>query len=271
MSVMEKKKGPVSSASDGPGTPGERKETIGTEFGDRTDRIDNVAPPATSSPLKLDFIPLHGAQDVDAKGKPLGKAPLRSGWRRSAPMNDAEVSAHLAKGKNVGARLRDDQLVIDADPRNYKPGDDPLARLRRDVGLPDGPTVETGGGGLHIYLRRPAGLKLRDALDEYPGLEFKTLGRLVVVPPSIHPNGKPYAWDPLCGPEMTEPDAPDALINLLQKLETASVTSGGSWSIEQLSIALEGLDAREFDTNELWLPIAMACLLYTSPSPRDRG
>jgi hypothetical protein len=259
MSVPENEKGPVSSASDGPGTPDERKETIGTEFGDRTDRIDNAAPPATSSPLKLDFIPLHAPKDVDAKGKPLGKAPLRSGWRTSPAMNDAEVSAHLAKGKNVGARLRDDQLVVDADPRNYKPGDDPLARLRRDVSLPDGPTVETGGGGFHIYMRRPAGLKLRDALpDLYPGVEFKTLGRLVVVPPSIHPNGKPYAWDPLCGPEMTEPDAPDALIDLLRRPETASVASGGSWSIEQLSIALEGLDAREFDTNELWLPIAMA-------------
>jgi hypothetical protein len=254
---MEKMNGPVSSASDGPGTPGERKETIGTEFGDRTDRIDNAAPQATSSPLKLDFIPLHGAQDVDAKGKPLGKAPLRSGWRTSPAMNDAEVSAHLGKGRNVGARLRDDQLVIDADPRNYWSGDDPLARLRRDVGLPDGPTVETGGGGLHIHLRKPAGLKVRDTLDEYPGLEFKTLGRLVVVPPSIHPNGRPYAWDPLCGPEMAVSDAPDALINLLQKPETASAASGGTWSIEQLSIALEGFDAREFGTNDRWLPIAM--------------
>ncbi|MCA3186277.1 MAG: bifunctional DNA primase/polymerase [Methylobacterium sp.] len=258
MSLMEKMNGPVSSASDGPGTPGERKETIGTVFGNRTDRIDNAAPLATSSPLKLDIIPLCASKDVDAKGRPLGKAPLRSGWRRSAPMGYAEVSAHLAKGKNVGARLREDQLVIDADPRNYRRGDDPLARLRRNIGLPDAPTVETGGGGFHIYLRRPAGLKLWDALGEYPGVEFKTLGRLVVVPPSIHPNGKHYAWDPLCGPEMTVPDAPDALIDLLRRPETASVASGGSWSIEQLSIALEGLDAREFDTNELWLPIAMA-------------
>ncbi|KAF0232044.1 MAG: hypothetical protein FD175_239 [Beijerinckiaceae bacterium] len=258
MSALENEKGPVSSASDGPGTPGERKEIIGTEFGDRTDRIDNVAPPATSSPLKLDIIPLHGAKDVDANGKNVGKAPLRSGWQRAAAMNDAEVSAHLAKGKNVGARLRDDQLVIDADPRNYWPGDDPLARLRRDVGLPDGPTVETGGGGFHIHMRKPAGLKVRDTLDEYPGVEFKTLGRLVVVPPSIHPNGTPYRWDPLCGPDMAVPNATDALINLLQKPDMASVASGGSWSIEQLSIALEGFDAREFSTNESWLPIAMA-------------
>ncbi|MCA3632229.1 MAG: bifunctional DNA primase/polymerase [Methylobacterium sp.] len=257
MSALENEKGPVSYASDGPGTPSERKETIGTEFGNRTDRIDNAAPLATSSPLKLDFIPLHAPKDVNDKGKPLGKAPLRSGWRKSVPMTDAEVSAHLAKGKNVGARLRDDQLVIDADPRNYWPGDDPLARLRRDVGLPDGPTVETGAGGFHIHLRKPAGLKVRDTLDEYPGLEFKTLGRLVVVPPSIHPNGKPYAWDPLCGPEMAVPYAPDALTNLLQKPETASVASGGTWSIEQLSIALEGFDAREFGTNDRWLPIAM--------------
>ena len=178
-------------ASDAPF--GKTSGEITSEEFKHADKLENNVPSNVSTPLLLDLIPLHGPRDVDAKGRPVGKAPLRSGWRRDAPLSDAEAKAHAAKKMNLGARLRDDQLVVDADPRNYPAGDDPLARLRRDVGLPDGPTVETGGGGLHIYLRKPEGLRVRDALDEYPGVEFKTLGRQVLVPPSVHPNGRPYA------------------------------------------------------------------------------
>lgn len=229
----------------------------GTEF-KRTDAFENAADASRTSPLLLDFIPLHAPHDVDAKGRPCGKAPLLAGWRRAAPMTESEVAAHLASGGNIGARLRDDQLVIDADPRNYRAGDDALARLRRDFALPDGPTVETGGGGLHIYMRKPAGLRLRDALEEYPGVEFKTLGRQVVAPPSIHPNGQPYRWDPLFGADVVAPDAPDSLLSALRRPPTASVSTGGEWTAEKLSMILEGLDARDFGTNDLWLPIAMA-------------
>lgn len=241
--------------SDAPASPSRRE--AGTEF-KRTDAIKNAADASRALPLLLDFIPLHAPKDVDAKGRPVGKAPLLGGWRRSAPMTGAEVAAHLASGRNIGARLRDDQLVIDADPRNYPAGDDPLARLRRDFALPDGPTVETGGGGRHIYMRKPEGLRLRDTLDDYPGIEFKTLGRQLVAPPSIHPNGSRYEWDPLFGADMTVPNAPEALLSALQRPPTTSVSTGGGWTTETLSMCLEGLDAREFGTNDLWLPIAMA-------------
>lgn len=232
-------------------------EKDGAEF-KRDVGFKDAAPSTAATPLLLDLIPLHGPRDVNAKGRNVGKAPLRSGWRRDAPLTRAEAAAHLARGKNLGARLLDDQLVVDADPRNYRPGDDPLARLRRDVGLPDGPTVETGGGGLHLYLRKPEGLRVRDALDEYPGVEFKTVGRQVVVPPSVHPNGRRYEWDPLLGDDMAVPDAPEALLSLLRRPPTASVSVGGGWTTDKLSMCLEGLDAREFGTNDRWLPIAMA-------------
>lgn len=213
-------------------------ESTSEEF-NRADTLENSAPSTPSVPLLLDLIPLHGPRDVDAKGRPVGKAPLRSGWRRDAPLSDAEAKAHAARGKNLGARLRDDQLVVDADPRNYPAGDDPLARLRRDVGLPNGPTVETGGGGFHIYLRKPEGLRVRDALEEYPGVEFKTLGRQVLVPPSVHPNGRPYAWDPLFGPDMTVPEAPDALLDRIRRPCVASAEPDGALSSEELSRLLE--------------------------------
>lgn len=201
-------------------------------------------------PLILDRIPL----------KPRSKAPLNRGWRRSPALTDAKVAAHLAAGGNVGAMLRDDQLVVDADPRAYEPGDDPLARLRRDFQLPSSPTVETGGGGKHLYFRIPAGMKLRDRLAEYPGIEFKSVGRQVVIPPSVHPDTeRKYVWDPLA-PE-TEPVQvlPDALIRQLQRPDRTSVASDEALSAEWLEEALSCLDVLDFSDQFKWLALAMAC------------
>jgi hypothetical protein len=225
----------------------------------QSDEMKNAAQSTKMAPLILDRIPLHKHDAKDAKGRPLGKAPLRSGWRRAPPLTDAEVSAHLDGKMNVGARLRDDQLVIDADPRHYREGDDPLARLIADLGLPFGPTVETGGGGKHIYLRKPEGVRVRDTLEDYPGIEFKTVGRQVVIPPSVHPNGRDYVWDILFGSDMAVPNATDALLDQLRRPPRASVVPDGTLTSEKLSKLLEGLDARDFDSNDKWQPIAMAC------------
>ena len=127
-------------------------EKAGSEF-DTADGTKHAAAAAGSSPLILDLIPLHAPAATDAKGRPIGKAPMHAGWRRCSPMTPAEAAAHRAAGRNLGARLRGDQLVVDADPRNYAPGDDPLQRLRHDVGLPDVPPRDTGALAAHRDLR----------------------------------------------------------------------------------------------------------------------
>ena len=187
------------------------------------------------------------------------KRPLLAGWLRMPALTDAEVAAHLDRKMNVGARLRDDQLVIDADPRSYVGGVNSLDKLVAEFRLPYAPKVETGGGGYHIYLRKPKGMRLRDRLDGYPGVEFKIWGRQVVVPPSIHPNGRRYEWDLLLDPDMAVPNAPDALLDQLRRPPRASVVPDGTLTSEKLRVLLDGLDARDFDSNDKWLPLAMAC------------
>ena len=124
----------------------------------------------------------------------------------------------MALSGNVGARLRASDLVVDADPRNYRPSDDALARLRADFGLPDCPTVETGGGGFHRYMRKPEGAEVVGSLPDYPGVEFKSLGRQVVAAGSVHPDtGRLYTWDPLDGDPSNAPDAPDALLAAIRR------------------------------------------------------
>ena len=46
----------------------------------------------------------------------------------------------------------------------------------------------TGSGGYHIYMAKPEGLSVKDSLPEYPGIEYKSFGRQVVAPGSIHPD-----------------------------------------------------------------------------------
>ena len=100
---------------------------------------------------------------------------------------------------------------------------------------------------------------MRDTLDGYPGVEFKTVGRQVVLLPSVHPNGRGYEWDALFGFDMTVPDVPDALLDRLRRPPRPSAVPDGTLTSEMLSKLLEGLDARDFDSNNTWLPLAMAC------------
>lgn len=88
--------------------------------------------------------------------------------------------ARLSATKNIGVRLRDTDLVIDVDPRNFVGGADSFADLAVDFGLPDAPFVRTGGGGFHHYFRKPADMAVLNEIAGYPRVEFKSLGRQVV-------------------------------------------------------------------------------------------
>lgn len=215
------------------------------------------------------LIPLNRPDAHDEKGRPIGKAPLNSGWRRVPPLTmDEAIQLMREEGHNVGVRLRDTDLVIDVDPRNFKDGDDPLRRLQADIGadFSDAPTVRTGSGGLHIYLKKPADVALRDSLDDYEGVEFKTLGRQVVAAGSVHPSTlKPYRLDELGELLENAPNAPHALIEVAKRPGRMAGASagylqkfGGPEALEQ---ALSFLDATEFGrgNHERWLQLAFAC------------
>jgi predicted P-loop ATPase len=126
------------------------------------------------------------------------------------------TAEELAAGGNYGVALKAGDLVVDVDPRNFALGDDPLKRLQAVVGPLGGFVVRTGGGGFHIYLRKPADILVRNDLKDYPGIEFKSLGRQVVGPGSIHPEtGNEYEIVE-AGEELP---APQALLDLIQRVD----------------------------------------------------
>jgi hypothetical protein len=85
--------------------------------------------------------------------------------------------------------------VVDADASKGKPGVLNLTTLAAaNGGLPATLKVNTGGGGLHLFLKWSPNLKtganiLAEAID------VRSDGGYVIVPPSNHASGGKYVWD----------------------------------------------------------------------------
>lgn len=91
----------------------------------------------------------------------------------------------------IGIAIPDRAIVVDADPRHN--GDHTLSELEQRHGeLPETVEAETGGGGLHIWLGVNGLRRVTATLGE--GVDLKTVGGYVVVPPSRHPSGGRYRW-----------------------------------------------------------------------------
>jgi len=144
---------------------------------------------------------------------PGGKTPL--GALAPHGKDDASRDVALVRDRwvqcptaNVGVRPAVGVVVIDVDPRSG--GATALVELTRPQGgLTPTWTAWTGGGGLHIWYRAPGPYKA--ALCR--GVDLKTRTGYVVVPPSLHPNGKRYVW----ANDLPIAEAPPWLVELMRK------------------------------------------------------
>ena len=229
-----------------------------------------------------ELIPLHRWDKRDPRtGKERGKSPVHKDWTRK-PYKNAEALAHARGGNNVGVRLTAAQLVVDWDPRNDT-GEWGVPSyvefvLWNGLDPTDWPTVVTGSGGLHHYLTKPADFAVMDSVEDFPGVEFKSKGRQVVAPGSVHPSGKSYKWYE-GGPEVYAgqvdmfgaPDAPQALIELIRRPSSAvaAAVAGGEYSQEEIALMLDELDPTDFQEHDDWLQIMMACHHASGGSARQ--
>jgi len=208
-----------------------------------------------------DLIKLHKFDTVDKEGRQRGKSPYDQYWRK-LQYTASDIEGWIRKGNNVGVRLTATDLVVDYDPRSAEPGDDPLKRFCKDVGInmDSCPMVYTGSGGIHLYLKKPADFPTVETLPAYKGLEFKTLGRQVVAAGSVHPNGSCYVWMIFSTPLAEVQDAPHRMLQLIQRSATTGNVSGdGEVTPEQLEMMLSGLNAEDYAEHDTWLKLAMAC------------
>jgi len=236
---------------------------------------ENAVPSDVETPSKPDAHLLdeygeagHGAKLIRLRGKrPVGR------WRDLPSIGVDGGKRWIATGGNVGFRMSDTDLVIDIDPRNFPDGDDVIARFLRDFDLPPHPFVLTGGGGRHLYFRKPADLAIVHALDAYPGFEFSTLGRYVVAAGSVHPDtGKLYGFDddPLRLSLSETPNAPDKLLDAITRPNIeARDSEPGAIDEESLAEWLALIDVAEYKDQKKWQDMMMACHFATNGAGVD--
>jgi hypothetical protein len=189
------------------------------------------------------------------------------GWREEH-YSEVDFIAHLMRGGAVGVRLGQRDLVIDVDPRNG--GDASFDRLCFDIGVnldaDNVPAVRSGGGGRHLYYRKP-GVRTRVNIPAvYPGIDFKRLGGYIVAPGSHHPSGGTYRW---LRPLGAAPEAPDALIALLRDPSSGHRASGAD---ERLAGAIR-IDGAEPVKNldALRVPDHTKALIAVDAAPGQRS
>ncbi len=120
--------------------------------------------------------------------EPGGKRPLTYNGFWDATTDARRVRSWWGRwpSANIGIPTgeRSGLLVLDVDRRSG--GMESLAALERRNGpMPETVKARTGGGGVHLFFRFPAGQDVRNSAELLgPGLDVRGEGGYVVVPPS---------------------------------------------------------------------------------------
>jgi hypothetical protein len=176
---------------------------------------------------------LDAAESYAAKGwrvHPLrsrSKLPALKSWQKVATTNARTIRNWWREsgGANVGIATGPESglLVLDVD------GD--ARKLLRGRDVPNTAVQRTGGGGLQFFFRWTRELDgcstTRAAL--LANIDTRGAGGYVVVPPSLHPTGKRYAWLDGCGPGVRLASPPDWLIELLHSRPAVTRTPDEEW------------------------------------------
>jgi hypothetical protein len=182
----------------------------------------------------------------------------------------AQTGVSARTGINAGVRLAPTWLVIDYDLRRGKTGGEWkrfCAKFKIDP--QQFPTVKTGSGGLHLFMRAPKDCSVSDTLEEFDSIEFKSKGRQMVAAGSIHPNGNLYRWLDYCPALKDAPKAPAALIDAIRKPERGEAIGGGQFDQEHIAAALAGLDPTKFSEHDAWLKLMMAVHAASNGDARE--
>lgn len=174
---------------------------------------------------------LTAALDYAARGWrvcPLnGKIPLTAHGCKDATTDPETLRGWWAADPtaNIGIATgqQSDLLVLDIDEGEGKCGLKTYRELIGQYGCINSVAVQTGGGGIHIYLKYPKdGRKWGNRTNFLPSLDIRGEAGYVVAPPSSHESGNSYQWIGKRGPDETAiADAPSWLLDLLSPKSTS--------------------------------------------------
>ena len=166
------------------------------------------------------IIRLHGKSPID-EAWTIGPRAEPEQWRERLRTWSGNLGL-LAGALRQGGFL----VIVDADARvdGYQ---DSLQTLY-ELGLPrETVTVLTGGGGVHLYFWSATPIA-KGPLAEFPGIDIQGEGSQVVIPYSIHENGRQYEYEFGYGPEdVALAVLPDALVELFGKARERAQRKSG--------------------------------------------
>jgi hypothetical protein len=120
--------------------------------------------------------------------------------------------------------------VLDVDPRSF--GNESLWKLEEKHGeLPETVLSLTGGGGAHIFFNHVPGLKNLNGVVG-GGLDLKTSGGYVILPPSHHISGRQYTWEGASLPgEVSFANPPQWFLETARGATASPASNGAAKSI----------------------------------------
>jgi len=144
------------------------------------------------------------------------KTPLVKEWQKFATSDLGQLEAWAAQFPDCNWGMATGPgsgvFVLDVDGESGVAA--LLAHHEQGRKLPNTLTVSTGNGS-HLYFHWPEDQPIRNSAGKLAdGLDIRGEGGYVVIPPSVHPNGEPYAYG---DPEERVLDAPDWLLALLRE------------------------------------------------------
>lgn len=127
---------------------------------------------------------------------PRRKVPATKHGLLDATTNEEQIRKWWGQNPNYNIGINAGAsgiIVIDFDTaKEGFAGGDLLAQLLQECPTR---TQQTGTDGFHLVYRMPPGMKLGNSPGGLPfGVDVRGHGGYIVVAPSIHPNGKRYAW-----------------------------------------------------------------------------
>jgi hypothetical protein len=150
------------------------------------------------------IFPVHGIVDGRCTcGKPgcsaAGKHPRTKHGVKDASKIPEVIATwqHMYPLTNWGLACGTASNIVVLDVDVDKGGFASLAEFEAGRGEPLPPTLtaRTGSGGRHYFFRPVQGQRLRNRVSARPGVDFRSDGGYVVVPPAHHASGGRYAWE----------------------------------------------------------------------------
>ncbi|MBU6330301.1 MAG: bifunctional DNA primase/polymerase, partial [Acidobacteria bacterium] len=182
-------------------------------------------PPASAHQAALDYAK-RGWRVLAIK--PGMKRPAMNAWQDAATTDPDTITSwwtglYADHGVGICTGEASGLFIVDIDCAGGKTGYDSWRDLLDTYGdIPDGPTVITPSGGMHLYFRWPQGRSVgTNAARLGKHIDVRGEGGQCVAPPTVI-NGAAYTWEADTY-DLEVPDAPEWLLELLTEPKRAPI------------------------------------------------